>query len=136
VLDASGTIDATRTKTHRDELLAQRRRWPANKALAAKPAGELTRIGPLGDRLEVVKDVAGARWTRCTCGAVLAKGEDAWREYAGKHVADPAAMGIPLKVHELLELREYACPSCGRLQSVDVCRKGSAEPDDIRLTLS
>jgi N-methylhydantoinase B len=133
IVDASGKLDAARTKAHRGELLQQRSAWPANKTLAARPVGALTRTGPLGDRMEIAVDGAGEHWTRCTCGHVLAPARENWREYAGKHAGSPQAMGIALKVHELLELREYACPSCGRLHSVEVCRKGSPEPHDIRL---
>ena len=33
---------------------------------------EMTRVGPLGDRMEIAIDGARERWTRCTCGNVLA----------------------------------------------------------------
>ena len=136
IVGASGKIDGARTKQHREELLALRRAWPANATRAGRPSGELTRVGPLGDRMEIVIDGARERWTRCTCGNVLAKAEDNWRDYAGKHVGDPQAMGFALKVHELLELREYACRSCGRLHAVEVCRKAGPEPSDIRFVFS
>jgi N-methylhydantoinase B len=132
VLDATGKIDGPATKSRREELLAQRRSWPANETLATGPAGVLTRVSPLGDRMEIVSDGAGVRWTRCRCGAVLSRADDNWRNYAGKHAGDPQSPGIGLKLHEKLELREYACRSCGRLHAVDVCRKESPEPDDIR----
>jgi N-methylhydantoinase B len=132
VLDAAGKVDVAATQRRREELLAQRRSWPANTTLTSGPAGALTRVCPLGDQMEIVSDGMGVRWTRCRCTAVLARADEGWRNYAGKHVGDPQAPGIGLKLHEKLELREYACRSCGRLHAVDVCRKGSPEPDDIR----
>ena len=136
VLDAAGTVDGAATKRKRAALFTLRRSWPANLTLTSAPAGALTRVSPVGDRMEIVNDAAGVYWTRCRCGAVLARAGDNWREYAGKHVADPQLPGIGLKVHELLELREYACRSCGRLHAVDVCRKADPEPNDIRFVLN
>lgn len=132
VIDAAGAIDVAATTLRRAALFMHRRSWPKNKTLASAPTGALTRVGRIGDQIEIVTDAAGVDWTRCRCGAVLARAEENWREYAGKHVADPQLPGIGLKVHELLELREYACPACGRLHAVDVCRKGTPEPTDIR----
>jgi N-methylhydantoinase B len=134
VFDAAGKIDGAATQRRREELLTQRRAWTANTTLTSGPAGALTRISPLGDQMEIVSDGAGVRWTRCRCGAVLSRAGENWRNYAGKHVGNPQTPGIALKLHEKLELREYACRSCGRLHAVDVCRTGSPEPDDIRFT--
>jgi N-methylhydantoinase B len=35
-----------------------------------------------------------------------------------------------------MEVRRYACPGCGRLHAVDVCRAGDPDRQDIRLALT
>jgi N-methylhydantoinase B len=134
VLDAAGRVDAAATEARREELRAARREWPVKQQPGAGPAaGALTRVGPLGDQMEVVRDAAGQRWTRCRCGRVLAPATENWREYAGQHVAEPTEIGATLRVNEALEIRCYCCPGCGRLHAVDVCRKGAPDRFDVRL---
>jgi N-methylhydantoinase B len=134
VLDGAGRVDAAATEVRREALRAGRRAWPARRqAVAAPAAGELARVGPLGDQLEVVRDAAGERWTRCRCGHVYAPVTENWREYAGQRVAEPTEIGATLRVNEALEIRCYCCPGCGRLHAVDVCRKGAPDRLDVQL---
>jgi N-methylhydantoinase B len=137
VLDAAGRVDAAATAAHRETLRAARRAWPAQKSLATAPAADtLAREGPLGDALEVVRDAAGVHWTRCRCGRVLAPAGENWREYAGRKLAAPAELGPEVRLHPEMEVRRYACPGCGRLHAVDVCRAGDPDRQDIRLALT
>jgi hypothetical protein len=34
-----------------------------------------------------------------------------------------------------IEVRRYACPGCGRLHAVEVCRAGTRDRHDVRLAL-
>jgi N-methylhydantoinase B len=137
VLDADGRVDPAATAAHREALRAARRQWPARRQLADPPAAEtLTRVGPLGDRLDVVRDGRGAHWTRCHCGRVLAPARKNWREYAGCRAAAPAELGPTMRLNEQMEVRLYVCPGCGRLHAVDVCRRGAPDRHDIRLALA
>src|SRR5581483_11577186 len=69
VLDAAGRVDPAATAARRDALRAERRRWPARRQLAGAPAADaLTRVGPLGDQLDVVRD-ATARTGRAAAAA-------------------------------------------------------------------
>ena len=136
VLGADGQVDAMATAVHREKLRAARRQWPPRRRLASPPAAErLTRVGPLGDQLDVVRDAAGSHWTRCRCGHVLALARENWREYAGCRPATPSELGPTMRLNDQMEVRQYACPACGRLHAVDVCRKGAPDRHDIRLAL-
>jgi N-methylhydantoinase B len=137
VLDGEGRVDAAATADHRAALRAARRQWPARRQLTSRPAAqELTRVGPLGDQLDVVRDAGGAHWTRCRCGHVLAPACENWRAYAGHRSATAAELGPTMRLNEQMEVRLYACPACGRLHAVDACRKGAPDRHDIRLGLA
>ncbi|HLH22326.1 MAG TPA: hydantoinase B/oxoprolinase family protein [Chloroflexota bacterium] len=137
VLDADGRVDAAATAAHREALRAARRGWPARRQLASPPAAEtLVRVGPLGDQLEIVRDADGAHWTRCRCGHVLAPARENWREYAGRKQAEAAELGPAMRLAPYMEARLYACPGCGRLHAVDICRQGAPDRHDIRLALA
>jgi N-methylhydantoinase B len=136
VLDRRGKIDMRRSETVRTRLRAERASWQTRKRRSGDPAGKLTRVAPLGDRMEVVKDVQGTSWTRCSCGFVFARADENWREFAGRTVLDAGRLGIALKINDAMEARAYACTGCGRLHAVDVCRTGSPDPHDIRLVLT
>jgi N-methylhydantoinase B len=134
---AADRVDAAATGARREALRAARRGWPARCQRPAAPADEaLARVGPLGDQLDVVRDSQGTHWTRCRCGHVLAPTRENWREYAGCKLAEPAELGPTVRLHEAMEVRMYACPGCGRLHAVDVCRKGTPDRQDIRLALA
>ncbi|HLI27489.1 MAG TPA: hydantoinase B/oxoprolinase family protein [Chloroflexota bacterium] len=136
VLDAAGRVDPVATAAHRAERRAARRRWPTRRKLTAAPAsGALERVLPMGDQLTIVRDRAGAYWTRCACGHVLAPAQENWREYAGCKLATPAELGLCPRLSKEIEVRMYACPGCGRQHTVDVRRKGMPDLHDIRLVL-
>jgi N-methylhydantoinase B len=136
VLAADGRVDEAATATHRDALRAERRQWPTRQQVPNPPAAAtLTRVGPLGDQLEIARDAAGAAWTRCRCGQVLAPARENWREYAASRVAAPAEVGPSVRLNPHMEVRLYACPGCGRFHAVDVCRQGAPARHDIRLAL-
>ena len=131
ILDKDGRIDVAATEKNRARLRGDRKAWPRNKNSPA-PSGTLTRIGPMGDTLEIVRGGSNT-WTRCTCGHVFGPAAESWREYAARQVLAPATTGNIIS--DAMELREYACPGCGRLHAVDICRKTDPDPHDIRLAL-
>lgn len=133
VVADGATIDVAQSQAARERVRAARRAWPAAKRSAAAPSGALQRVAPLGDRMEIVRDAAGERWTRCGCGHVFAPAAENWREYAGRTIVPPAELGIGMKINEAMEARAYACTGCGRLHAVDVCRKNAPDPHDIKL---
>ncbi|MGA2394884.1 MAG: hydantoinase B/oxoprolinase family protein [Candidatus Lustribacter sp.] len=133
VLRADGTIDAAASDAARARVRQTRTAWPRLKTRSIAPSGTLTRVAPLGDRMAVVKDANGEYWTRCECDYVFAPADENWREYASRNRIAAADLGIGLKINDAMEARAYACPGCGRLHAVDICRTESADPHDIRL---
>ncbi len=86
----------------------------------------------MGDGLEIV-EADGRRWVACACGRVLSPADEPWRAYAALETGfDVHEFGHATRLDAELELRRYACPSCGRLQATDVVRRGGAHLDDIR----
>lgn len=136
VLSAAGTIDTARSDESRARIRAERKAWPARKTRTASPSGTLQRVVPLGDRMQIDKDAAGEHWTRCSCGHVFARASENWREFAGRSIIAAADLGIGMKINDAMEARAYACPECGRLHAVDVCRKESPDPHDIKLAFA
>jgi N-methylhydantoinase B len=135
VFDADGYIDAPESERRRAALRAERAAWPVRRARANEPQGTLVRSCRIGDRLEVRRDAAGTFWTVCRCGHAFAPAGENWRQYAAYALAPADELGMGLIVHPKLEARRYACPSCGLLHSVDICRKDGPDPYDIRLDL-
>ncbi len=137
VLDAAGRVDLVATAARREALRAERRRWPVRRQLAdPPPADALARVGPLGDQLAVYCDRAGGYWVRCHCGRVLAPATENWREYAAFQLAGPEDLSPGTRLHPEIEVRRYACPGCGRMHAVDVCRSGTPDRFDVRLALA
>ncbi|MFI5958987.1 hydantoinase B/oxoprolinase family protein [Cryptosporangium sp. NPDC051539] len=136
-LDATGEVDEVATAANRASLRQQRGRLAGKRRFDRGPAsGPLTRVGPVGDRLQVVRDTGGDLWTRCSCGHVLAPAGENWRLYAATDVAPGAEVATTLTVHESVEFRRYFCPSCGLCHSVDLVPVGAPDPDDVRLALA
>lgn len=133
--DGQGCVDEAGTGEVRTAIRAKRRDWPARRS-AEVPAGPVERVGPFGDRLELVRDQGGRHWVRCACGHAVAPANAMWREYAGREVADPDEIRLGLRLNDKLEIRRYACPGCGRLHAVEVCKKGAPDVDDVRLALA
>ena len=67
---------------------------------------------------------------------MLAPAAASWRAYVGRKVAAPAELGPAVRLNAAMEVRLYACPGCGRLQAVDVCRQGAPDRIDVQLALA
>lgn len=135
--DNDGRVDPEATEQRRAAIRAARRRLPRRADPGNGPAaGPLLRVGPFGDRMDLVRDPAGRIWTQCGCGHLLGPAAENWRDYAVADAAEPADVALALIVHESMEFRRYHCPGCGLLHSVDLVPKGAADPHDIRLHLT
>ncbi|MER5491654.1 hydantoinase B/oxoprolinase family protein [Streptomyces sp. NPDC002490] len=134
VLGEDGRVDPEATARQRERIRAERTSWPVTRPQPRVPDGPVTRVHPLGDVLSVV-EIAGSRFTACTCSRVLAPADEPWRPYAAfRATGDIHALSHATRLDEDLELRQYACPGCGLLHSTDVVRRGAPHPDDVRLT--
>lgn len=132
VLDGDD-IDEAATAEERERRLAERRAWtPRVTTPRPRPDGELTRVGPLGYRLELVQDAAGTAYARCRCGEVLAPADSPWRERTGEHVTrDVHDVSLATRLTDRVEIRQYACPACGTLLATDVERPDRPVVDDV-----
>ncbi|CAO5165446.1 Hydantoinase B/oxoprolinase domain-containing protein [Frankia sp. AiPs1] len=127
-----GRVAAEETERRRAELRADRLTWPTRRALPAAP-DDAVRLHPLGDRLSVL-GAGGGHWIGCACGTILAPANEPWRQYAGRQVShDVHEVSHATRLSDELELRRYACPSCGTLHATDVVRRGADDLDDLRL---
>lgn len=139
VIDRDGHVDEDATTRRRDEIRASRRAWASagSEPIASLPGADvLERVGPLGEVLEIMTDGV-EHFVGCRCGHVLCGADTNWREYVRMATATPAALGpaIP-RLDSAIEVRQYACPGCGALLSVDVRRRGAAHLHDISLVLA
>jgi len=113
-----GVIDAARTSARKDAI---RRERSGNEA---PDAGVL----PVPEDVRwLTPDVFirdGVVYTRD--GAELGTPEN-WVSGAVRRIVDPTTHGPYIRLHEELELREYACPRSGRLLWSAVARKGDGD---------
>lgn len=128
-------IDHQATEAHRAEIRKARTAWPVRER--CEYVGDHrtdTRIGPIGDRLEVISSAEGT-FTRCRCGFVLGPAKRNWRDYSATVVVDPTDIGVGFSVPEGFEIREFACPGCGTLHAAEIYRIGDPDRHDVRLVL-
>ena len=80
-------------------------------------------------------EAAGKHIVRCRCGHQFGPAKENWKTHAAQRVVPPAAAGPLVKLHNELEMREYACPNCGTLHSVDIAYKEDPPLWDIELNV-
>jgi N-methylhydantoinase B len=134
IMNADGSVDAAMTAVRRNEIRQARRFWPYRTTevtpsinLAAAPT-----LALVGDVLRIV-GTAGAAYTVCRCGYVLADANENWKAYAATHTADQADLGPHVRLHQELRSRMYACPGCGLLLDVETSRCGDEPLHDMEV---
>jgi len=134
VIGDDGVISESATLAARRKAITGRLVWPAAAPRAFGPGApdELTRLGPLGDRMELAEDPAGWRWVRCCCGFVFGPADQNWRDRTLVSTEPPAARGLPVSLTGQLEFRRYCCPECGRLHAADIRPSGAPHLHDLR----
>ncbi len=90
-------------------------------------------LHPLGEALEVVL-INGSKLIRCRCGYRFGPAGANWKDGALKSVVSPAKYGKLVKLHRDLEAREYLCPACGVLHSVEINRKDAPPLCEVELS--
>jgi N-methylhydantoinase B len=123
VLDEKGRMNRRETEELRGGIRKARKERPRTKWLARAIWGE--RTGTLGGGIEIL-DEGGERFTACSCGFALGPLQENWKEYATRATVPARAAGPWVILHHDLELREFACPGCGKLLSVEVAQKGDS----------
>jgi N-methylhydantoinase B len=69
----------------------------------------------------------------CRCGHSFGAGFD-WKQRAAERVAEATSHGPFIRLHPELELREFACPSCGTLLECEVARIGAPSLQSVELS--
>ncbi|BDH55438.1 hydantoinase B/oxoprolinase family protein [Tsukamurella sp. PLM1] len=121
VVLTDGILDEARTGERRNELRAAR----TGRDCGAEQSADGAPMGPA-----LVRTADGA--VHCGCGARLGDAGN-WLAGTARRVADPGDHGPYLRLHEGLELREYACPGCGTLLDTAVARIGATDLQTIEL---
>jgi N-methylhydantoinase B len=128
-------IDSVATEKRRAASRSERLGWPAatDRPAIELPDGALRR-GPMGSEMVIVEAPDGRAFTICRCGHPLSSVSDPWRAHARQRTStDVNQFSRSTRLNPVLELREYACPSCGTLLATDVARVGSAILHDIQM---
>ncbi len=122
------------------ESAARRRRMQARRMKSgtlpkpevvqvAGPAKHLAWIGP-DLELAVFKE---GKVIRCKCAYQFGPADRNWKDGALCHIRDRRALGPCRKLHRDLEMRQYICPRCGVLHSVEINLKGAPPLSEIEL---
>ena len=119
-----GEADESATVDHRASVRAGR--------VAATTPSRSPRPGSPADAIGAILVRADDGTVACTCGSRLGPSDD-WLSGTVRRVVAPRSHGDYLRLHEGLELREYACPTCGTLLDAAVARIGAADVLTIEL---
>ncbi|NWJ73928.1 hydantoinase B/oxoprolinase family protein [Pseudonocardia sp. ICBG1122] len=135
VVDDAGDVDAIATAALRDRITATRRDRPAAVELSSPFTGTGRRLHPVGDQLTISEFDGQAAWT-CRCGTAFAPADENPKLYLG--VAPLAAddLGTRIALHEEIEVRSYACRSCGVQHFVEIAHHDDGPLFDVRVGAS
>lgn len=133
VLDRGGQVDAEATEMLRHEMRRDRRNWPVAEGRSWSPSGDGRTLAQFGDSLSIVMYNDGSYWV-CQCGRTLAPAAENWKLSMATRITR-AEHRQTVTLHEQLEMREYACQSCGTLHGVEVARIGDPSTFECRLVL-
>lgn len=135
VLGDDGKADPQATESRRSEILQERLTWPQGESRGGTdrrwPDAEIAI--PVGDRMTICVD-RGHRFYRCECGASLGSASQNWKSFARSKSVAAHVLGPRIRLHDQLEVRMYACPSCGRLHGTEVKLIDDDPLFDIELT--
>lgn len=127
------SVDASATEAEREAIRQLRIRNRPDDFRPRMSADDAKLLCPLGYALELIQEGIQS-FHRCSrCGHVLGPAAENWKNHSARTVVSPDSVGTLIRLHEELELREFSCPNCGGLLSLDVARKGDSDLFDIEI---
>lgn len=132
VIGEDGALDVTGTKDARAGIRELRLQWPVEKSLDPTAKGDGTTVALYGDKASY-QQIGGEIYLRCGCGHAFAPAEESWKDYARQSTASAEQLGPRISLHDELEARLYACPSCARLLDVEIKLSDDEPLRDIEL---
>jgi N-methylhydantoinase B len=124
VVSSHGEIDLVATDERRRAIRTER---------TGSSDLTVTTVQQGGRTLTPRLSVTDTEVVQCACGYSFGAGPN-WKAGAARRTVEPGTHGKFIRLHEELELREFACPGCGSLLEADVARIGA--PDLITSELS
>ena len=128
VLDEeSHEVDVAATEAERDSIRKKRLKARPSNFQFHPAAADARPVFPLGYVLDLIEQ-EGRTFVRCgRCDHVLGPASENWKPHAARAIVPPDAIGTLIRLHQELELREFSCPNCATLLSLDVAR--TSDPD-------
>lgn len=120
VVLAGERVDELATQTLRDDMRT------------ARLGVQVKRAPPAAECAPAISASADGQWV-CRCSEPLSAVEADWKAGARMRIIDPAVSGQRLLLHADLELREYCCPACATMLSIEVARRDQAALSEMEL---
>lgn len=128
-------IDYKKTENLRKENLLKVTSGKRPEMIRMQKKGVVKEIFRIGLHLRAV-EIQGEKLIMCQCGNQFGPASDSWKNGAVRIIAPAGAAGPLVKLHADLEIRQYHCPDCGLLHSIDVSEKDSPDFWDLQLRFS
>jgi N-methylhydantoinase B len=142
VLSGDGEIDDPATTRRRLEMRQYRletAKYGERRAESPEPLPGNARLVTVGDSLAIHRASGGDQWACADCRSVLAPATENYKDFAAlresnPHELDPALYADPAEFcDEAISLREFFCPGCGSLLSVEIAKVGDPPLREVRL---
>jgi N-methylhydantoinase B len=142
VLSAAGEVDDAATDRCRQEM--RRQRLAAATAQGPhefehEPLDNDAVLVTVGDSLALHRGRGGDQWACADCRTAVAPASENYKLFAAvrennPHELDPALYADPaVFCDDEIRLREFFCPGCGSLLSVEIAKPGDPPLDEVRL---
>jgi N-methylhydantoinase B len=126
-------VDYAATETERESIRRKRLRNRADNFRPHLSSKKVKVIHPLGCALQLIEE-EGKNYVLCEkCEHLLGPASENWKSQAARAIVPAESVGPLIQLHEELEIREFSCPNCGTLLSLDIARKEDPDLFDIEI---
>ena len=142
VITSNGEVDDLATQQLRLEIRRQRLETataPAIRTDNPEPLSADAALLQVGDSIAIYSGLTGEQWVCSDCRTPLAPAAENYKHFSAlregnPHQIDPELYADPtLFCDDEIRLREFFCPDCGSLLSVEVAKVDDAPLRDVRL---